>query len=91
MSALLRVAELDAAYSATIDVDKLEAGRTFLSRIAFTRSPLRRITGLVMPQASSMPTRVQCGVTGSQRCTANIYERQSHRHIVGLPVLNSTG
>jgi 3-phenylpropionate/cinnamic acid dioxygenase small subunit len=91
MSALLRVAELNAAYAATIDADRLEAWPDF-----FVEDCLYKITsaenhrrgyaaGIVYADSRAM---LRDRVTALR--TANIYERQSYRHIVGLPVLGAT-
>ena len=92
MSALLRVAELNAAYAATIDADRLEAWPDF-----FVDDCLYKITsadnhrrgyaaGIIYADSRAMlRDRV------SALRTANIYERHSYRHIVGLPVLGATG
>jgi len=88
MSVLLRVAELNAAYAATIDTDRRNRGRISLSKTAFTRS-LRSITssaGVVYADSRAM---LQDRVTALR--TANIYERQGYRHIVGLPVIGANG
>ena len=92
MSALLRVAELNAAYAATIDDDRLEAWPDF-----FVDDCLYKITsaenhrsgysaGIIYADSRAM---LRDRVTALR--TANIYERQSYRHIVGLPVLGATG
>ena len=92
MSALLRVAELNAAYAATIDADRLEAWPDF-----FVDNCLYKITsadnhrrgysaGIVYADSRAM---LRDRVTALR--SANIYERQSYRHIVGLPVLGATG
>jgi 3-phenylpropionate/cinnamic acid dioxygenase small subunit len=88
MSALLRVAELNAAYAATIDADGWKCGRTSLSRTASTRSPHKRgySAGIIYADSRAM---LRDRVTALR--TANIYERQSYRHIVSLPVLGATG
>ena len=92
MSALLRVAGLNAAYAATIDADRLEAWPDF-----FVDDCLYKITsaenhrsgysaGIIYADSRAM---LRDRVTALR--TANIYERQSYRHIVGLPVLGATG
>jgi 3-phenylpropionate/cinnamic acid dioxygenase small subunit len=92
MSALLRVAELNAAYAATIDADRLEAWPDF-----FVEDCLYKITsadnhkrgysaGIIYADSRAM---LRDRITALRR--ANIYERQSYRHIVGLPVLHATG
>jgi 3-phenylpropionate/cinnamic acid dioxygenase small subunit len=92
MSALLRVAELNAAYAATIDADRLEAWPDFfvedcLYKITSAENHRRGYSaGIVYADSRAM---LRDRVTALR--TANIYERQSYRHIVGLPVLGSTG
>jgi 3-phenylpropionate/cinnamic acid dioxygenase small subunit len=92
MSALLRVAELNAACAATIDADRLEAWPDF-----FVDDCLYKITsadnhwrgyaaGIVYADSRAM---LRDRVTALR--TANIYERHSYRHIVGLPVLSTVG
>jgi 3-phenylpropionate/cinnamic acid dioxygenase small subunit len=88
MSALLRLAALNAAYAATIDQDRLEAWPDF-----FTEDCLYKITsaenykrgyaaGVVYADSRAM---LRDRVTALR--TANIYERHSYRHIIGLPVM----
>jgi len=92
MSALLRVAELNAAYAATIDADRLEAWPDF-----FVEDCLYKITsadnrkrgysaGIVYADSRAM---LHDRVTALR--TANIYERHSYRHIIGLPVIGEPG
>ena len=92
MTMLLRLAELNAAYAATIDQDRLEAWPDF-----FTNDCLYKITsaenhkrgyaaGIVYADSRAM---LRDRVTALR--TANIYERHSYRHIVGLPVIGSDG
>jgi 3-phenylpropionate/cinnamic acid dioxygenase small subunit len=92
MSVLLRVAELNAAYAATIDTDRLESWPDF-----FVEDCLYKITsadnhkrghsaGVVYADSRAM---LHDRVTALR--TANIYERQSYRHIVGLPVIGANG
>ena len=89
---LLRVAELNAAYAATIDADRLEAWPDF-----FVESCLYKITssdnrkhgysaGIVYADSRAM---LYDRVTALR--TANIYERHSYRHIIGLPVIGEAG
>jgi 3-phenylpropionate/cinnamic acid dioxygenase small subunit len=91
MSLLLRVAELNAAYAAAIDADRLEAWPDF-----FVADCLYKITsadnykrgygaGIVYADSQAM---LRDRVTALR--SANIYERQSYRHIVGLPVIGAT-
>jgi 3-phenylpropionate/cinnamic acid dioxygenase small subunit len=88
MTMLLRLAELNAAYAATIDQDRLEAWPDF-----FTDDCLYKITsaenhkrgyaaGVVYADSRAM---LRDRVTALR--TANIYERHSYRHIVGLPMI----
>jgi 3-phenylpropionate/cinnamic acid dioxygenase small subunit len=92
MTMLLRLAELNAAYAATIDQDRLEAWPDF-----FTDDCLYKITsaenhkrgyaaGIVYADSRAM---LRDRVTALR--TANIFERHSYRHIVGLPVVGSNG
>jgi 3-phenylpropionate/cinnamic acid dioxygenase small subunit len=92
MSALLRVAALNAAYAATIDADRLEAWPDFfvddcLYKITSAENHRRGYSaGIVYADSRAM---LRDRVTALR--TANVYERQSYRHIVGLPVLGATG
>lgn len=92
MSALLRVARLNAAYAATIDADRLEAWPEFfvddcLYKITSAENHRRGYSaGIIYADSRAM---LRDRVTALR--TANIYERQSYRHIVGLPVLGETG
>jgi 3-phenylpropionate/cinnamic acid dioxygenase small subunit len=92
MSDLLRVAELNAAYAAAIDADRLEAWPDF-----FVEDCLYKITsaenrkrgyaaGIVYADSRAM----LCDRVTALR-SANIYERQAYRHIVGLPVIGLVG
>jgi 3-phenylpropionate/cinnamic acid dioxygenase small subunit len=92
MSALLRLAELNAAYAAAIDQDRLEAWPDF-----FTDDCLYKITS-----AENHNRGYEAGIIYADSCamlrdrvaalrTANIYERQVYRHIIGLPVVGPTG
>ena len=91
MSALLRVAELNASYAAAIDADRLEAWPDFfvddcLYKITSAENYRRGYSaGIVYADSLAM---LRDRVTALR--TANIYERQSYRHIVGLPVLGAT-
>ncbi len=84
---LLRLAELNAAYAAAIDQDRLEAWPDF-----FTDDCLYKITS-----AENHNRGYAAGIVyaDSDRVTAlrtaNIFERHSYRHIVGLPVIGSDG
>lgn len=84
----LRLAELNAAYAAAIDQDRLEAWPDF-----FTGDCLYKITsadndragmqaGIVYADSQAM---LRDRITALR--TANIYERQAYRHIVGLPLI----
>jgi 3-phenylpropionate/cinnamic acid dioxygenase small subunit len=92
MSALLQVAELNASYAATIDAGRLEAWPDF-----FVEDCLYKITssenhkhgysaGIIYADSRAMLRDRVTALRG-----ANIYERQSYRHIIGLPVLGATG
>jgi 3-phenylpropionate/cinnamic acid dioxygenase small subunit len=91
VSVLLRVAELNAAYAATIDADRLEAWPDFfvddcLYKITSAENHRRGYSaGIVYADSRAM---LRDRVTALR--TANIYERQSYRHIVGLPVIGAT-
>jgi 3-phenylpropionate/cinnamic acid dioxygenase small subunit len=92
MSTLLRIAELNAAYAAAIDQNRLNVWLDF-----FVEDCLYKITsadnqsrgysaGVVYADSRRM---LRDRVTALR--TANIYERHSYRHIIGLPVITSTG
>jgi 3-phenylpropionate/cinnamic acid dioxygenase small subunit len=91
VSVLLRVAELNAAYAATIDADRLEAWPDFfvddcLYKITSAENHRRGYSaGIVYADSRAM---LRDRVTALR--TANIYERQSYRHIVGLPMIGAT-
>jgi 3-phenylpropionate/cinnamic acid dioxygenase small subunit len=83
---LFRLVGLNSAYAATIDADRLEAWPEF-----FRERCLYKITtgenhrrgyaaGIVYADSRAMLTD---RVTALRR--ANIYERQSYRHIIGMP------
>ena len=87
---ILQLMELNAAYAAAIDADRLEDWPDF-----FTPDCLYKITsadnhkrgyaaGIVYADSQAM---LRDRVTALR--TANIFERQSYRHIVGLPVFLS--
>lgn len=89
---LLRLAALNAAYAATIDADRLEQWPDF-----FTPDCLYKITsadnhkrgysaGIVYADTQDM---LRDRITALR--SANIYERHSYRHIVGLPVPGEEG
>ncbi len=89
---ILRVAELNAAYAAAIDHDRLEAWPDFfvddcLYKITSAGNHRRGYTaGIVYADSRAM---LRDRVTALR--TANIYERQSYRHIIGLPLILSMG
>ena len=85
---LLRLASLNAAYAAALDADRLEQWPEF-----FTEECLYKVT-----TAENFRKGLQAGViyADSRKMLhdrvfalrkANIYERQSYRHIVGLPTI----
>ena len=89
--ALFRISGLNAAYGAAIDADRLEDWPGF-----FTEDCLYRITtadnhargypaGIIHAEGRGMLTD---RVTALR--SANIYERQRYRHIIGMPVLGET-
>jgi 3-phenylpropionate/cinnamic acid dioxygenase small subunit len=88
MSALLRVAELNAAYAAAIDRDRLEDWPDFfladcLYKITSAENQRRGYSaGIVYADSRAM---LRDRITALR--TANIYERQSYRHIIGLPLI----
>ncbi|MGE0224371.1 MAG: aromatic-ring-hydroxylating dioxygenase subunit beta [Acetobacteraceae bacterium] len=90
MSALLRVAGLNAAYAAAIDTDRLEAWPDFFTddchyRITSADNHRRGYAaGIVYADSRAM---LRDRVTALR--TANIYERQSYRHIISLPVITA--
>jgi 3-phenylpropionate/cinnamic acid dioxygenase small subunit len=90
MSALLRTAELNAAYAAAIDADQLEAWPDFFvddCLYKITSAENRKLgyaAGIVYADSRAM---LRDRITAMR--TANIYERQSYRHIVGLPVIGT--
>jgi 3-phenylpropionate/cinnamic acid dioxygenase small subunit len=87
----LRIAELNAAYASVIDNDRLEAWPDFfvddcLYKITSAENYRRGYAaGIVYADSRAM---LRDRVTALR--TANIYERQSYRHIIGLPLINST-
>ena len=88
----LRLAELNAAYAATIDQDRLEAWPDFFTDDCFykiTSAENHRAgyqAGIVYADSKAM---LRDRITALR--TANIYERQSYRHIIGLPLVTSQG
>jgi 3-phenylpropionate/cinnamic acid dioxygenase small subunit len=92
MSTLLLVAELNAAYAAAIDADRLEAWPDFflpdcLYKITSADNHRRGYeSGIIYADSRAM---LRDRVTALRR--ANIYERQSYRHIMGLPAIAADG
>ena len=89
---MMRVADLNARYVDAIDADRLEAWPDF-----FTDDCLYKITsaenhnrgyaaGIIYADSRAM---LRDRVTALR--TANIYERQAYRHIIGLPVIGPDG
>jgi anthranilate 1,2-dioxygenase small subunit/terephthalate 1,2-dioxygenase oxygenase component beta subunit len=91
MSAL-RLAELNAAYAAAIDSDRLEEWPDFfvddcLYKITSADNHRRgHAAGIVYADSRAM---LRDRVTALRR--ANIYERQNYRHIIGLPLITAHG
>ena len=91
MSTLL-IAELNAAYASAIDNDRLEEWPEFfvedcLYKITSAENHRRGYSaGIVYADSRAM---LRDRVTALR--IANIYERQSYRHIIGLPVLGASG
>lgn len=92
MDALLRLAKLNADYAAAIDSDRLEDWPNFfrdpcLYKITSADNVRRNLAaGIIFADSRGM---LQDRVTALRR--ANIYERQTYRHIVGLPRILSEG
>ena len=92
MSALLRLAELNAAYAAAIDQDRLEAWPDFFTDDCFYKITSAEnhnrgyAAGIIYADSRAM---LRDRVTALR--TANIFERQAYRHIIGLPVIGPTG
>jgi 3-phenylpropionate/cinnamic acid dioxygenase small subunit len=92
MSALIRTAELNAAYAAVIDNDRLEAWPDFfvddcLYKITSAENRRRGYeAGIVYADSRAM---LRDRITAMR--TANIYERQSYRHIISLPMIGAAG
>lgn len=90
MSNLLRLAALNAAYASAIDSDRLEAWPDF-----FTNDCLYKITSADNHRAGYAAGVVYADSKAMLRDrvkalrTANIYERQSYRHVIGLPLMKS--
>jgi len=87
-TALFRLAALNSAYAAAIDADRLEEWPGFfLERCLYkitTADNHRRgyAAGIVYADTRAMLTDRVAALRN-----ANIYERQTYRHIVGLPLL----
>src|SRR5690242_4369010 len=83
---LFRIAALNAAYAAAIDVDRLEDWPGFfvercLYKITSAENERRGLAaGLIYADSRAMLTD---RVAALRR--ANIYERHAYRHIVGIP------
>jgi 3-phenylpropionate/cinnamic acid dioxygenase small subunit len=87
----LRIAELNAAYASAIDNDRLEAWPDFfvddcLYKITSAENYRRGYAAGIVYADSRAMLRDRVIALRS----ANIYERQSYRHIIGLPLINST-
>ena len=88
----LRLAELNAAYASAIDNDRLEEWPDFfvddcLYKITSSDNHKRGYAaGIVYADSRAM---LRDRVTALRR--ANIYERQSYRHIIGLPLVTADG
>ena len=84
---LLRLAELNAAYAAAIDADRLEAWPDFflpdcVYKITSADNHKRGYAaGIVYADSQAM---LRDRITALR--SANIFERHSYRHIVGLPI-----
>jgi 3-phenylpropionate/cinnamic acid dioxygenase small subunit len=89
---LLRLAELNAAYAAAIDADRLEDWPSF-----FTDDCIYKITSAENHRRGYSAGVVYADSRGMLRDrvtalrSANVYERQSYRHIVSLPVIGAVG
>jgi 3-phenylpropionate/cinnamic acid dioxygenase small subunit len=88
---LFRVAALNAAYARALDADRLEEWPDF-----FTEQCLYKVTsagnhrrgysaGIIYADSRAM---LLDRVTALRK--ANVYERQTYRHIVGMPTLGDT-
>jgi len=89
---LLQIASFNAAYARTIDGDTLEEWPQF-----FTADCQYRITN-VENEADGLPAGIVWADSRDMLADrvaalrqANIYERQRYRHVLGLPVLESSG
>jgi 3-phenylpropionate/cinnamic acid dioxygenase small subunit len=89
---ILRIAELNAAYASAIDNDRLEEWPEFfvddcLYKITSAENHRRGYAaGIIYADSRAM---LRDRVTALRR--ANIYERQSYRHLIGLPLVNPNG
>src|SRR3954463_9059568 len=89
---LLRLAMLNTAYAATIDADRLEEWPDFfiedcLYRITTAENHRRGLqAGVIYADSRAM---LHDRVFALRR--ANIYERQTYRHIIGMPAILGTG
>ena len=90
MSTLLRLATLNATYAAAIDSDHLEEWPDFfidecLYKVTSAENHRRNYAaGIVYADSQAMlRDRVKA------LRAANIYERQSYRHIIGLPLIRT--
>ncbi|HEY4041715.1 MAG TPA: aromatic-ring-hydroxylating dioxygenase subunit beta [Rhodopila sp.] len=87
---VFRVASFNAAYAAAIDDDRLEAWPTlFLDECLYKITSADNLrdgneAGIVYAESRAM---LADRVLALRR--ANVYERQSYRHIVGMPLLTS--
>lgn len=93
MDALLRLAALNAEYAAAIDADRLEEWPNFfldpcLYKITSADNVRQNLAaGIIFADSRGM---LQDRVMALRR--ANIYERQTYRHVIGLPrVLTQDG
>ncbi len=89
---LLRLAELNGAYAAAIDADRLEAWPDFFVEDCLykvtTAENLRRgySAGVIYADSRAM---LRDRVSALRK--ANIYERHTYRHIIGLPRILDAG
>jgi 3-phenylpropionate/cinnamic acid dioxygenase small subunit len=86
--ALLRLAILNAAYAAALDADRLEEWPDF-----FTEDSLYKITTTENHRKGLQAGVIYCHSRAMLHDRvfalrkANIYERQSYRHLIGLPAM----
>ena len=89
---LFRLAALNTDYASCIDADRLEEWPALFTEQCFykvtTADNLRRgyAAGIIYADSRAMLTDRVASLR-----EANIYERQSYRHIVGMPSLRSAG